>query len=109
MCQCLFAAREPHLACASQVNEAVNELLIEEEDFSALRDSITTYDNFDQLALAGRCATSSSFEHMGSQRRARVATPAPHASFTQRQVAGHVRGRLPCRHSSPFADWRGMS
>lgn len=40
-----------------QVNEAVNELLIEEEDYQALRDSITTYDNFDQLALAGRCAT----------------------------------------------------
>ncbi|PSC73488.1 clathrin heavy chain [Micractinium conductrix] len=36
------------------VNEAVNELLIEEEDYQALRDSITTYDNFDQLALAGR-------------------------------------------------------
>lgn len=32
----------------------MNELLIEEEDFGALRDSITTYDNFDQLALAGR-------------------------------------------------------
>jgi clathrin heavy chain len=38
----------------SAVNEAVNELLIEEEDFSALRDSITTYDNFDQLTLAAR-------------------------------------------------------
>lgn len=36
------------------VNEAVNELLIEEEDWPALRDSITTYDNYDQLALAGR-------------------------------------------------------
>ncbi|KAK9810517.1 hypothetical protein WJX72_012055 [[Myrmecia] bisecta] len=38
----------------SAVNEAVNELLIEEEDFKGLRDSITTYDNFDQLSLAGR-------------------------------------------------------
>lgn len=36
------------------VNEAVNELLIEEEDFAALRESISTYDNFDQLSLAGR-------------------------------------------------------
>ena len=36
------------------VNEAVNGLLIEEEDFAALRDSITTYDNFDQLSLASR-------------------------------------------------------
>lgn len=36
------------------VNEAVNELLIEEEDWTALRESITTYDNFDQLSLAAR-------------------------------------------------------
>ena len=43
------------------VNEAVNELLVEEEDHAGLRDSITTYDNFDQLALAARCAASSVF------------------------------------------------
>lgn len=36
----------------SAVNEAVNELLVEEEDWNALRDSISTYDNFDQLELA---------------------------------------------------------
>lgn len=36
------------------VNEAVNELLVEEEDHAGLRDSITTYDNYDQLALAAR-------------------------------------------------------
>jgi len=36
----------------SSVNEAINELLVEEEDWNALRDSITTYDNFDQLELA---------------------------------------------------------
>ena len=34
------------------VNEAINELLIEEEDWEALRESTETYDNFDQLALA---------------------------------------------------------
>jgi hypothetical protein len=32
-----------------QVNEAVNELLIDEEDFEGLRSSITTHDNFDQV------------------------------------------------------------
>jgi clathrin heavy chain len=37
-----------------QVNEALNELLIEEEDFAALRLSITSYDNFDQLGLAAK-------------------------------------------------------
>ncbi|OXB64083.1 UNVERIFIED_CONTAM: hypothetical protein H355_006449, partial [Colinus virginianus] len=34
------------------VNEAINELLIEEEDAHALRESILQFDNFDQLALA---------------------------------------------------------
>jgi clathrin heavy chain len=36
------------------VNEAVNELLVEEEDWEGLADSTSQYDNFDQLALAGR-------------------------------------------------------
>jgi clathrin heavy chain len=34
------------------VNEAVNELLVDEEDFEALRESIDEFDNFDQIALA---------------------------------------------------------
>lgn len=38
----------------SAVNEAVNELLIDEEDWTALRESTTNFDNFDQLALAAR-------------------------------------------------------
>ncbi|KAI8903541.1 hypothetical protein EDD86DRAFT_242981 [Gorgonomyces haynaldii] len=36
------------------VNNAYNELLIEEEDFKSLRDSIDTCSNFDQLTLAQR-------------------------------------------------------
>lgn len=32
----------------------VNELLIEEEDYTGLRESITTYDNYDQIGLATR-------------------------------------------------------
>jgi len=35
-----------------QVNEAVNELLLMEEKYKQLRDSIDTYDRFDQIALA---------------------------------------------------------
>lgn len=35
-----------------EVNEAVNELLVEDEDFDALRVSISSHDNFDQLQLA---------------------------------------------------------
>jgi len=36
------------------VNEALNDLYIEEHDHEGLRNSITTYDNFDQLQLASR-------------------------------------------------------
>ncbi|KAK9805974.1 hypothetical protein WJX73_010066 [Symbiochloris irregularis] len=36
------------------VNEAVNELLVEEEDHNGLRESITTYDAFDQIGLASQ-------------------------------------------------------
>jgi clathrin heavy chain len=34
------------------VNEAVNEVLIEEDDFEGLEASVESYDNFDQLKLA---------------------------------------------------------
>lgn len=36
------------------VNEALNELLIEEEDYEGLRTSIDAFDNFDNIALAQR-------------------------------------------------------
>ena len=36
------------------VNEAYNEVLVDEEDYEALRLSIDEYDNFDQIALAQR-------------------------------------------------------
>ena len=36
------------------VNEAVNDLLIEEEDYKTLRDSVQNYDNYDAVELAGR-------------------------------------------------------
>lgn len=39
----------------TSVNDAVNELCIEEEDFEGLRQSIDMYDNFDQMSLALRC------------------------------------------------------
>ena len=45
----LLSVQKTNLAA---VNQAVNQLLIEEEDFNGLRDSITTYDNYDQLGLA---------------------------------------------------------
>lgn len=37
------------------VNEALNELYLEEEDCKRLRDSISEHDAFDQIALAMRC------------------------------------------------------
>ena len=36
------------------INEALNSLLIDEEDFNALRASIDAFDNFDNIALAQR-------------------------------------------------------
>jgi clathrin heavy chain len=38
----------------SAVNDAVNGLLIEEEDYEGLRHSIDHYDNFDQVNLAAK-------------------------------------------------------
>ncbi|MCJ1469690.1 hypothetical protein MMC07_008326 [Pseudocyphellaria aurata] len=36
------------------VNDAINDLLIEEEDYKTLRDSVENYDNFDPVDLASR-------------------------------------------------------
>lgn len=36
-------------AVVLQVNEAVNDLLIDEEDFEGLKSSIASFDNFDQV------------------------------------------------------------
>ncbi|KAF1331725.1 Clathrin heavy chain, partial [Globisporangium splendens] len=36
----------------SAVNEALNEILVEDEDYVSLRESIDSYDNFDQITLA---------------------------------------------------------
>ncbi|KOS19635.1 putative clathrin heavy chain [Escovopsis weberi] len=36
------------------VNEAVNDLLVEEEDYKTLRDSVQNYDNYDAMELASR-------------------------------------------------------
>lgn len=38
----------------SAVNEALNEIYIEEEDYERLRESIDYHDNFDQIGLAQR-------------------------------------------------------
>ena len=36
------------------VNDAINDLLIEEEDYKTLRDSVENYDNYDAVELAAR-------------------------------------------------------
>jgi clathrin heavy chain len=41
----------------SAVNEALNELYIEEEDYDMLRESIDTYDNFDPVTMAQLVST----------------------------------------------------
>lgn len=42
-----------YLPTHTQVNEALNGLLVEEEDFEGLRHSITHHDNFDQVRAGG--------------------------------------------------------
>jgi len=41
----------------SAVNEALNELFVEDEDYEALRKSIDSFDNFNMIALASKLAT----------------------------------------------------
>lgn len=50
----------------SAVNEALNELYIEEEDHEMLRESIDTYDNFDQVTMAQLVSTFYSTNHSSS-------------------------------------------
>ena len=45
VCLCAPLQKANH----TEVNEAINSLLIEEEDFEGLKHSISTYDNFDQV------------------------------------------------------------
>ena len=42
---------------ASQVNEALNELYLEDEDYESLRKSIDSFNNFNMIALASKLST----------------------------------------------------
>lgn len=55
----LVSVQEKNLA---PVNETLNQIYIEEEDFVALKDSIDSYDNFDSIALANSLEKSQSLE-----------------------------------------------
>lgn len=48
------------------VNEALNEIYVEEEDFEKLRESIDFHDNFDMIGLAQKvwCLVFFSFGHL---------------------------------------------
>jgi clathrin heavy chain len=35
-----------------EVNEALNDIFLESEEYELLRESVQTYENFDQMALA---------------------------------------------------------
>ena len=43
------------------VNEALNEIYLEEEDYDRLRESIDLHDNFDQIGLAQKVGWLSTF------------------------------------------------
>lgn len=53
----------PQKSNHAEVNEAINGLLIEEEDFEGLKHSITTYDNFDQVGARGRARAGGGHGH----------------------------------------------
>lgn len=55
----LEAAQERN---AKRVNEALNDLYVEEEDFNALRHSVETYNNFDSEELSARLEKTEMFE-----------------------------------------------
>ncbi|KAI3480028.1 hypothetical protein L1887_57804 [Cichorium endivia] len=50
------------------VNDAYNDLLIEEEDYETLRSSIDGFDNFDAISLAGRLESTSCSSSVGWRR-----------------------------------------
>ena len=52
--QLLASPEREHAEAPGTRNVQVNELLIEEEDYTGLRESITTFDNYDQIGLATR-------------------------------------------------------
>lgn len=43
----------------SAVNEALNQIYVEEEDYDRLRESIDMHDNFDQIGLAQKVSSCS--------------------------------------------------
>lgn len=49
-----FLMRKTFILCSQAINEALNNLLIDEEDYNGLRASIDAFDNFDNIALAQR-------------------------------------------------------
>ena len=48
----------------SAVNEALNELYVEEEDYERLRESVDMHDNFDQIGLAQKVRELDKYEYL---------------------------------------------
>ena len=95
-----LALVKPYLAQAQTnnlqaVNDAVNELCIEEEDYEALRNSIDLYDNFDQISWrcgASRTSSSSFAESPGTSTRKQALEAERGAREAGRAVQGRDGG-----------------
>ena len=86
---------KPYLTVAQShnlaVNDAVNDLCIEEEDFEGLRNSTDMYDNFDQISLALRCEAEELMEFR-RMLKDRTEEPAVEAERGARQEGRPLQG-----------------
>lgn len=55
----------------SAVNEALNEIYVEEEDYDRLRESIDLHDNFDQIGLAQKVNPTYLLSYLGNEQKLR--------------------------------------
>ena len=78
------------------VNNALNELYIEEEDYKSLKDSTTTYGNFDAMALAKRLEKHEllEFRRIAAQLFTRVCLA--HCGFSDNRINATINIQLIC-------------
>lgn len=97
-------------AWSTQVNEAVNDLLIDEEDFEGLKSSIASFDNFDQVGSWVFGVWGSPFRHsaedllsllwsspQGALAALRAVPAATQQHLSRKHSLAAARRAVPCR------------
>ena len=94
------------------MNDAYNDLLIEEEDYKTLRDSIDSFDNFDNVSLAKRLERHGLLEfrrlaaHLYKVRSVNHPVTFPSLRVLNRKtVVGKSRSPCPSRTSCTRMPW----